>query len=216
VPWIRQHMTRIQESDLPTPEEKFGLFALTRERFLRAGYEPIGMDHFARPTDELAKARAEGRLRRNFQGYTVIPAKDVIGLGISAIGDLSGAYVQNEKKLNRYEEAIRADRLPVERGVLLTADDQARRTIIHALMCNFRVDFAAFEAEHGLEFRTSFAEDLERLRPLADDGLVEVTDREIRATPVGELFIRNVALCFDSYFWNKHSDDDKPVFSRTV
>lgn len=216
VPWIRGHQKRLDESLLPSRETKFALFALARERFLQAGYEPIGMDHFARPDDELARARREGTLRRNFQGYTVIPATDVIGLGISAIGDVHGLYVQNEKKLSRYQAAIEAGRLPVERGVDSSTDDLIRREVIHELMCNGVVRIPDIEKRFGIEFSSYFATDLEELRPHDAEGLVEIAPEQIRATPAGELFIRNLARCFDRYWREKHAGGDQPVFSRTV
>ena len=169
----------------------------------------------AKPEDELFRARQEHRLRRNFQGYSVIPASDVIGLGISAIGDVQGAYVQNEKKLTTYEEAIAAGRLPVHRGVARTPDDEVRRDVIHEMMCNFRVDFAAIESKHGIEFTGYFADDLAELSAHQADGMVRITGDAIEATPVGELFVRNLAMCFDRYGREK-THDDKPVFSRTV
>jgi oxygen-independent coproporphyrinogen-3 oxidase len=214
VPWIRGHQTGIDEADLPGRDLKLELFAMARERLLGAGYEPIGMDHFAKPDDELSRARREHRLRRNFQGYSVIPAPDVIGLGISAIGDVQGSYVQNEKKLTTYEEAVCAGRLPVQRGVARSADDELRRDVIHELMCNFRVDFDAIEKRHGIDFADYFADDLAALAEHEADGMVTVGDDAIEATPVGELFVRNLAMCFDRYLRDKQGD--QPVFSRTV
>jgi len=216
VPWIRAHMNKLADEDFPNREEKFQLFSIARERFLAAGYEPIGMDHFAKPDDELAKAKRDGHLRRNFQGYAVIPATDVLGLGISAIGDVRGAYVQNVKKLSTYREAIEDGRLSIERGVTCNPDDVLRRDVIHELMCNFRVDIRRIEAEHNIDFAATFAEDLEDLREHEANGMVNVTDAVIQATPQGELFIRNIALCFDRYWREKHSSGDKPIFSRTV
>jgi oxygen-independent coproporphyrinogen-3 oxidase len=216
VPWIRGHQKGIEQEDLPSREEKFSLFAIARERFLEAGYEPIGMDHFARPEDELSRARREGRLRRNFQGYAVIPADDVVGLGISAIGDVRGAYVQNHKKLSTYENSITDGRMPVERGLVRTRDDEIRRDVIHDLMCNFRVDFAGVETKYSITFAEYFAEDLHRLEPHVKEGLAEVAPDHVAATPTGELFVRNLALCFDRYWREKHEGSDKPVFSRTV
>ncbi len=211
-----RHQKKLEPEDLPPAELKVELFAVARERFLSAGYEPIGMDHFARPDDELARAKREGRLRRNFQGYTVIPAEDVIGFGISAIGDVRGAYVQNLKKLSQYEHVVRGGGLPVERGIVRTPDDEVRRTVIHQLMCNFHVEPPAVERAYGIAFETYFAEDLRRLAPLADDGLVTVGRERIAATPKGELLIRNIAMCFDRYWREKHEGADRPVFSRTV
>jgi oxygen-independent coproporphyrinogen-3 oxidase len=216
VPWIRGHMSKLAEEDFPGRDRKFRLFALARERFLAAGYEPIGMDHFAKPDDELARAKRSGRLRRNFQGYAVVPGDDVVGFGISAIGDVRGAYVQNEKKLSDYADAVRAGRLPVERGVVRTADDELRRDVIHELMCNLVVDVPAIEARHGVRFASAFAPDLERLRPLAAEGMVRIERDAIRATPLGALFLRNLAMCFDRYWREKHEGGDKPTFSRTV
>jgi len=216
VPWVRGNQKKLDDDQLPTPETKIALFALARERFLRAGYDAIGMDHFARPDDELARARREGRLRRNFQGYTVIPGDDVLGLGISAIGDVRGAYVQNEKKLSTYEEAVRAGVLPVARGGARTADDDIRRTVIHELMCNFRVDMVAIERAYGIDFHEYFAADLGELERHAREDMVRVGDRMIEATAVGELFVRNLAMCFDRYQRERHANAERPVFSRTV
>lgn len=216
VPWIRGHQKQLAECDLPSPETKLTLFAIARERFLAAGYEPIGMDHFARPDDELARAKRDGRLRRNFQGYAVIPGDDVLGLGVSAIGDVRGAYVQNTKKLSVYETEIRAGRLPVARGVTRTDDDEIRRSVIHELMCNFRIDTRAVSARYGIDFDDYFAADLALLAPQVREGLVRIGDRYIEATPTGELFVRNLAMCFDRYLREKHTADPGPVFSRTV
>jgi len=216
VPWIRGHQKQLDEAELPSREAKYELFAIARERFLAAGYAPIGMDHFALPGDDLARARQERRLRRNFQGYTVIPAEDVIGLGISAIGDLRGAYVQNAKKLSRYNEALAAGQLPVERGVLLSRDDELRRAVIGELMCNFHLDKRAIEERFGVVLDQVFAVDLERLQPLAREGLARLETDSIGATPTGELFIRNLAMCFDTYWREKHEGGEQPVFSRTV
>ena len=146
----------------------------------------------------------------------MIPGDDVIGLGISAIGDVAGAYVQNEKKLSTYEDRISAGALPVVRGYARSADDDVRREVIHELMCNFRVDMWAIERRHGVRFREYFAEDLRLLQAHEREGLVRVEDNQIVATPVGELFVRNLAMCFDRYQREKHEHDAKPVFSRTV
>lgn len=216
VPWVKGNQKRIEERDLPSPETKLTLFAIARERFLAAGYEPIGMDHFSRPNDELALAKRQGRLRRNFQGYAVIPGDDVLGLGVSAIGDVRGAYVQNEKKLSTYEQAIASGRLPVARGAIRSADDEVRRTVIHELMCNFRVDTRAIGRRHGLDFDRYFAADLALLAAEEREGLVRIRPGLIEATPTGELFVRNLAMCFDRYMREKHAGGSRPIFSRTV
>jgi oxygen-independent coproporphyrinogen-3 oxidase len=216
VPWIRGHQRKLMEDNLPDPATKFELFGLVRERFLGAGYEPIGMDHFAKQDDELSEAKRNGTLRRNFQGYAVIPAEDVIGLGISAIGDIGGAYVQNNKKLSNYGEALAKGELPIERGLVLNQDDKLRRVVIHEFMCNFRIDRRAIEQRFGLDFETTFAEDLRRLEGHADNGMVTIDADWIRATPEGELFIRNLAMCFDVYWREKHEGKGKDIFSKTV
>ena len=216
VPWIRGHQRKLMEDNLPSPATKFELFGLVRERFLGAGYEPIGMDHFAKPDDELSVAKAAGDLRRNFQGYAVIPADDVVALGISGIGDLQGAYVQNMKKLSTYRDAIAAGELPVEKGYLLSEDDGVRRVVIHQFMCNFRIDRRAIEQRFDLDFATYFAEDLRRLAEHEQHGLVTVADDAIQATPEGELFIRNLAMCFDVHWREKHEGKGKNLFSKTV
>jgi oxygen-independent coproporphyrinogen-3 oxidase len=209
VPWVRGNQKKLEEDQLPSPETKVALFAIAREKFLKAGYRAIGMDHFARPDDELSHALEEGRLRRNFQGYTVIPGDDVLGLGISAIGDVRGAYVQNE-------EMIAAGKLPVARGVARTPDDAIRLKVIHELMCNFRIDTRAIEREFAIDFGGYFAGDLAELAAHEREGMVTISPSRIEATPMGELFVRNLAMCFDRYQREKHATGARPVFSRTV
>ena len=216
VPWVKGNQKKIEQEQLPSPDVKVELFAIARERFLAAGYEPIGMDHFARPDDELARAKRDGRLRRNFQGYAVIPGDDVLAIGVSGIGDVRGHYVQNEKKLSTYEDAINAGRLPVARGVRRTADDELRRTVIHELMCNFRIDTVAVARQYGIDFGRYFAEDLALLAAHEAEGMVRIAPHRIEATPIGELFVRNLAICFDRYQRERHDAESRPVFSRTV
>ena len=216
VPWLRGHQKMIGEDELPSRDLKVELFAIVRERLLAAGYESIGMDHFAKPDDDLAVAKRESRLRRNFQGYAVIPGDDVLGFGISAIGDVRGAMIQNEKKLSSYTKAVEAGELPVARGIVRSRDDEIRCDVIHSLMCNFVVDIRKLEMDWSIDFKDYFSRDLELLVPHAEEGLVEISDERIRATPVGELFVRNLAMCFDRYMREKHAGEHKPVFSRTV
>ena len=216
VPWIRGHQKKLDEGELPSRETKMELFAIAREKLLLAGYEAIGMDHFAKPEDELARAKKEGRLRRNFQGYAVIPGDDVLGFGISAIGDVRGAMFQNEKKLSRYRDMVDAGRLPAVRGIVRSRDDEIRADVIHRLMCNFVIDIGAVETRWGIDFGGYFAPDLELLDAYREEGLVLVGDASIRATPTGELFVRNLSMCFDRYMREKHAGEKAPVFSRTV
>ncbi len=216
VPWIRGHMKNLKESDFPDRDLKFELFAMAREKFLAAGYRAIGMDHFAKPDDELSLALDDRRLRRNFQGYAVIPAEDVIGFGVSAIGDLRGAYIQNTKKLSDYRKQIESGQLGTAAGVLLKGEDRMRRGLIHELMCNFHVSKAAIEELYGVDFDRTFEEDLRRLEPLVAEGLAINSDSEVAATAKGELFVRNLARCFDTYWRELHEGQDKQTFSRTV
>ncbi|MGE0453278.1 MAG: oxygen-independent coproporphyrinogen III oxidase [Vicinamibacteria bacterium] len=215
VPWIRAHQKGIRSEELPAPERKLELFAEARQRLLEAGYVAIGMDHFALPGDELARASEAGTLHRNFMGYTVKPAPDMVGVGVSAIGDVAGAFAQNTKKLSSYYSALDAGRFPVERGYRLDADDLLRRHVITQLMCNFRLELRAVDERFGVDFEDYFASELAELRagPVAD-GFLEMDEASLRVTGEGRLFVRNVCMSFDRYLRAKR--DDKPVFSRTV
>ena len=172
---------------------------------MAAGYRPIGMDHFAVPEDELARAQAERRLGRNFQGYTVKAASDVVALGSTGISDVGGAYAQNVRPLPYYYARVAEGRLATERGIALTEDDKRRRAVITQLMCNFWTDLGDAGAR-------DFAPELERLRAFEEDGLVVRTGTQLELTALGRLFVRNVAMVFDAYL----SRAEKPRFSRTV
>ena len=198
LPALFKPQRRIDALALPSAEVKLELMTLAIGRLTRAGYLYIGMDHFARPDDELAAAQARGQLSRSFQGYSTQPG-DLLGLGVSAIGQIGPAYYQNLKELERYEETLDAGRLPVMRGVELTADDLARRAVIQALMCHFRVSIESIELAHLIDFKAYFAEELKALRPLADDGLVEIGPDWILVTPKGRLLVRAIAMVFDRY-----------------
>jgi oxygen-independent coproporphyrinogen-3 oxidase len=216
VPWIRGNQKKIDPKDLPPAEQKVELFVEAMERFLAAGYQQIGMDHFALPDDELARASSAGTLHRNFMGYTTRPAADMVACGVSGIGDVSGAFAQNVKKLSTYYEALDAGRFPIERGYRLDPDDHVRRDVIANLMCNFRVDVAATESRHGINFADYFAREIGELRAGPEaDGFVAVGSDRIDVTGFGRLFVRNVAMVFDRHLREK-AKDDKPVFSRTV
>jgi oxygen-independent coproporphyrinogen-3 oxidase len=215
VPWIKSNQRRILEETLPPRETKLALLGIALERFLGAGYRQIGMDHFALETDELSRAVGERRLRRNFMGYTVLPASDMIGLGVSSIGEVRGAYAQNTKKLSEYGVALAAGRPPIERGYELVGDDALRRRVIHEIMCNFHVEFAEVERDFGIRFGDAFAVELDELaRGPAESGFVEVGPGRLVVTELGRLFVRNIAMVFDRYLRAKA--DTKPVFSRTV
>jgi oxygen-independent coproporphyrinogen III oxidase len=217
VPWIRAHQKRIDPAQLPAPGQKLELFLEARDRFLSAGYDQIGMDHFALPDDELARAARARRLHRNFMGYTTRPAPDMLGVGLSAIGDVASAFAQNVKKLSGYYRALDAGRFPIERGYALDQDDRIRRHVITQLMCNFFLSREDVERRFGIEFEAYFARELAELRaepgPVAD-GLVEVHPDRIEVTPRGRLLIRNVCMTFDRYL--RARSGVTPVFSRTI
>ena len=217
VPWLRTQQKGFDPAMLPSAEQKLALFCLARDAFLQAGYRPIGMDHFAVPEDELARAVETRTLSRNFMGYTVKSAPDMIGVGVSAIGDVAGAYAQNQKKLPRYYEAIDRGSLPIDRGYRLSADDQMRRFVITQLMCNFHLDKRAVEARYGIAFDQTFERELAELRApggLIESGFITLGADALQVEPLGRLFVRNVAMVFDRYLAGKKAD--APIFSRTV
>jgi oxygen-independent coproporphyrinogen III oxidase len=189
----------IREQDLPSGAEKLALLTRTVEFLGSRGYEYIGMDHFALPQDDLVKARREGTLHRNFQGYSTHAELDLIGLGVSAIGKLGHSYSQNIKLRHDYYDAIDAGRLPVFRGVELTADDVLRREVIHALMCNGVAEKHRIEGRHGIRFEEYFHNELKALTGLQRDGLIEMDTDTIRVTPKGRFLLRSIAMPFDAY-----------------
>ncbi len=213
VPWIKPHQRALEGLPLPRGWDKFRIFAAAADVFLSAGYRFIGMDHFARPDDELARAIDGGTLHRNFMGYTVQPSTDLVGIGLTSIGDVGGAYVQNEKNLARYQRALGEGRLPVERGLRRSAEDEMRGAVIRRLISTFGLDFGWVRDTFGIDPRTVFARELAELEPFVDDGLVAVSESGIRVLPPGRLFIRNVCMPFDVYL---RRDDGRPLYSRTV
>ena len=215
VPWIKGHQKKMDTDTLPSREVKFGLFTQAMAAFEAGGYEQIGMDHFAVPADELAQARRQRRLHRNFMGYTVHRAPDMLGLGISAIGEVGGAFVQSCKKLSTYYRALDTGRLPVERGYELSEDDRIRRRVITDLMCNAYLDVPEVERECGIGFGEYFASELEALAAgPAADGLLRMRPEALEVTDLGRLFVRNICMAFDRYL--KEKPREKPTFSRTV
>jgi oxygen-independent coproporphyrinogen-3 oxidase len=202
----------IKEADLPTPEEKLHIFEMISHRFHEAGYEFIGMDHFAKPDDEIAIAQREGTLYRNFQGYTTHAGCDLYAFGITAIGQMRRSYFQNVKKIADYYAAIDAGKLPIERGIILSEEDLLRRDVITRLMCNFELNPADFDAEYGIHFETHFAKALEPFDGFEADGLVVREGRKIKVTAAGRMLIRNIAMPFDEYLGTKPGQR----FSRTV
>jgi oxygen-independent coproporphyrinogen-3 oxidase len=218
VPWMAAHMKRLPEHGLPGPALKLALLGRAQQAFAAAGYRQIGMDHFALPEDELGGALEARTLHRNFMGYTVQSARDMVAVGVSGIGDVQGLFVQNTKKLTEYYDALDAGRFPTERGYVLDHDDAVRRHVITALMCNGHLDVRDVEARFGIVFADYFAAELAELAgpgsPQAD-GLVEVGAEALEVTPVGRMFVRNVCMVFDRYL-RARTAGAAPVFSRTV
>jgi oxygen-independent coproporphyrinogen-3 oxidase len=204
---------RIAPAELPTGEQRVQMLGNALAGFVASGYVYIGMDHFALPDDALAVAKRQGRLHRNFQGYTTQPDCDLIGLGVSAIGRVGATYSQNAKTLSEYEDALAQNELPVVRGLALTRDDLLRRSVIMGLMCQGRVEYESVELAHLINFRETFAPELERLKPLQEMGLVEVGPQAIQVTATGWYFVRAVAMTFDRYL---QSDKMRERFSRII
>jgi oxygen-independent coproporphyrinogen III oxidase len=204
---------RIAEAELPSAEAKLQILTLAIGRLTRAGYLYIGMDHFARPEDALATAQAQGRLQRDFQGYSAQPESDTLGFGLSAIGRIGPTYYQNLKALDDYYAALDAGRLPLARGLELSADDLVRRAVIQALMCQSRVSIESIELAHLIDFRKYFAPELADLLRLAADGLVELQPDWIVVTPKGRLLVRVIAMVFDRYLRERAA---RASYSRVI
>jgi oxygen-independent coproporphyrinogen-3 oxidase len=194
---------RIDEADLPAPEVKLDILQSTIARLTEKGYVYIGMDHFARPDDELALAQRAGTLYRNFQGYSTHADCDLIGLGVTSIGKVDNTYGQNRRELEPYYADIDAGRLPVFRGLELNRDDLIRRDAITRLICNFQLSIPAFESAWDIRFAQYFADALGRLESMAADGLLEIGDGTIRILPRGRLLVRNICMAFDAYLATK-------------
>jgi len=199
LPTMLQPQKRILEADLPAPEVKLELMRMAVRRMEAAGYVYIGMDHFAKPDDELALAQRQGRLTRDFQGYSVGGDCDLIGLGVSSIGKVGPTYVQSEKELDKYYGRIDAGELPVLRGLQLTADDLVRRAVIQALACQYTLAKESISLAYMIDFDEYFATELADLRRLEEDGLVELDDEWIHVTARGRLLVRVVCMVFDKY-----------------
>ena len=215
LPGMKPHQKLIKEETLPAPGAKFELFATAVEKFLEAGYVQIGMDHFARPDDELAKSLNEGKLYRNFMGYTTRSTSASVGFGMSAISEVSGVFAQNISKIDSYGVPIEAGRLATFRGFRLSDDDKIRQRAILSLMCNFVLEFDAMDKLFKIDSRKYFAEELVDLKQFVNDSLMEITDDNIKVLPRGQIFVRNMAMVFDAYLRGK-GKDNAPTFSRTI
>lgn len=213
IPTLFKPQRRILPADMPTPEAKLGLLVQAISTLTAAGYVYIGMDHFAKPDDELNIARRQGRLHRNFQGYSTRADCDLVSLGISAISQIGPAYAQNVKTLDEYYNLLDAGQLPIARGIELSADDALRRSLIQALMCHFEVSIESIEIAHLIDFKRYFAPELELLEAFHEDGLVTVDDHWITVTPRGRLLVRSIAMAFDKYV---RQSAERQRFSKVI
>ena len=213
IPWIKKTMRKIDENMLPTPQEKLAILNYTIEFLAQNGYEMIGMDHFALKTDELYIASQNGNLKRNFQGYTAKKHTQIVGLGVTSIGEGHDYYVQNFKDLERYKAALDLGNLPVERGIELTQDDIIRKNVIMRLMNNLRLDIGRIEQKFGINFSEYFADSLTKMREYVELGLVSVGDNEIKISTDGKMLVRNIVMSFDKYMAQKSGEKQ---FSKTV
>jgi len=202
LPTVFKPQRRINEAELPKPEGRIELLTMGIRTLTDAGYVYIGMDHFAKPEDELAVAQRHGHLHRNFQGYSTQAECDLIGFGISAIGSLGPAYIQNYRTLDEYYDSLDHGVLPVMRGLALNSDDLVRRAVIQALMCHFSLSFRAIEIAHLIDFRRYFATELRELEEYRAMGLVEIEEEWITITPRGRLMVRAICMVFDQYLRN--------------
>jgi len=214
VPWIRKQQGSLAAA-LPEGMEKFRIFCAAIEKFLHAGYQYIGMDHFAKPGDELAIAQRNRTLHRNFQGYTTKAGADLYGMGVSAISAIGSTYAQNYRELPRYTEAIEQRGFATMRGYHLSEDDHLRRALITRLLCHAVICKGEISREFGIEFDDYFAPELARLRPFVEDRLIELEEDEIQVTLLGRIFIRNLAMIFDPYL-EKQRLAEQPLFSKTL
>lgn len=216
LPEIFKPQRQLDTTFLPHPGTRIALLKLAIERLSGAGYRYIGMDHFALPQDDLARAQDAGGLHRNFMGYTTHADCDLLGLGVSAISHIGASFSQNHRDLPGWEAAIDAGRLPVWRGLALDEDDLVRADVIQGLMCRATVDIAAVESRHRIAFARYFSQALARLRPLEADGLVTITPAAIEATARGRLLLRLIAMCFDRYLEPAGGPAEAPRYSKVV
>lgn len=204
---------RIISTELPTASSKVTMLSRSLDTFMGAGYVYVGMDHFALPTDALAVAKRQGRLHRNFQGYSTQPDCDLIGLGVSAIGRVGATYSQNAKSLEEYYDHLDQGRLPVVRGLALNRDDLVRRAVIMSLMCQGELQFEPMELAWLIDFRKYFAPELEQLEAMAEQGLVVLSSEGVKVSPMGWFFVRGIAMVFDRYL---QADRNRARFSRII
>jgi oxygen-independent coproporphyrinogen-3 oxidase len=215
LPSSMAHQSKIHPEDLPTTEVKYRLFATAVQKFTAAGYRQIGMDHFALPEDELTRAQADGRLFRNFMGYTVQHSPEMVGFGMSSIGYIDNTFFQNHSKLDSYQNGIAEKNFATYRGLQLSTDDLVRQYLITQLMCNFRLDYADLNNKYGVKYNEYFGHEHKNLGIFFDDDLIRESAQGLSITPVGRTFVRNIAMTYDAYL-NGSQADKAPTFSRTI
>ncbi len=217
MPQLFKSQRLINSVDLPDAETKLAMLGLCIERLTAAGYVYIGMDHFALPEDDLARSQREGKLQRNFQGYSTHADAPMVALGVSAISAVGASYSQNEKILSAYYQRLNRGELPIARGIVLSADDLLRRAVIGQLMCDFELDYASLPLPDGVAAADYFADALERLKPLEEQGLLCIGSKGLRVKMRGRLLIRNICMAFDSYLHAPPVEGPQPArYSRTI
>lgn len=213
VPWMKKHMALIKEEDLPKPEEKLNILRSTIEELTSSDYDFIGMDHFAKPTDEMSIALKDKKLYRNFQGYSTHAGADLYAFGITSISQIGKIYAQNLKTEREYFNSLNSETPPVAKGVILNEDDILRRHVITKIMCDFELEFTPVEEEFKINFTDYFKSGLNELKEMSDDGLLTISSSNLKVSEKGRLLIRNIAMKFDGYI---ERAEDKGRYSRTV
>ena len=211
LPELFKPQRRINIEELPSPSEKLDIFQHSLEYLIGLGYVYIGMDHFALPDDPLAIAQSEGNLYRNFQGYSTHSECDIIGLGLSSIGQVADSFSQNEKNLEKYYQALESGQLPIVKGLIINQDDKIRRELIMELICHFEVSISSLEQRYSINFKNYFANSLEKLEEMQNDGLVVLTNDSIKVMDKGKLLVRNICMIFDNYLKSSSTS-----FSKTI
>ena len=211
LPQLFKPQRRIDIEELPSPSEKLDIFQYSLEYLIEIGYTYIGMDHFALPDDPLAIAQSKGNLYRNFQGYSTHSECDIIGLGLSSIGQVAESFSQNEKSLDKYYQALESGQLPIVKGLIINQDDKIIRDLIMELICHFEVNISSLEKRYSIKFANYFASSLEKLSEMQNDGLVEMKNDTLKVLDKGRILVRNICMIFDNYL---ESSDAK--FSKTI
>jgi len=214
LPHVFKPQRRINEVELPAGEDKLVIFNQSIQQLTDAGYVYIGMDHFAKADDPMNAAQQNGQLHRNFQGYSTHAQCDMVAMGVSSISEVNNVYSQNVKTLDEYYLAIEENKLPIQKGITLNNDDMLRKHLIEQLMCNFRLDYETIEKQFEIEFKSYFNQELETLKTMHDDALLQLNDKGLEIKPLGRLLIRNICMVFDAYLQKAQSNGQR--FSKVI